>query len=138
MMKTMQLIGLCTVLAGTVSCTSPDSEITLGRYRVTYKASVESGQWFGNYTDRNGSSICVCIEPYQSDGWLHSFTTNEIPAELSFEVTSEFYPDSTVVDKPDVTASIYINGELLKTQTNSLSDGRTKVSIIQGTADIEL
>jgi len=109
------------------SCDKVGTEITLGEYRVTYKVGVERGLWYGNYLDGNGKSICVCEEPYQLDGWMHSHATKNLPDELSITVTSEYYADSSVVDKPDVTASIYLNGELLKTQTNSIADGKTKI-----------
>ena len=118
------------------SCSAPDEEITLGKYRITYKADVESGRWLGSYINSEGELICLCEAPYQLDGWLHRFTTNEIPAQLTFEVESEFYTDSTFVDKPDVTASIYINGELVETQTNALADGKTRVSVLNGIADV--
>ncbi len=62
----------------------------------------------------------------------------EIAAELSSEVTSEFCNDSTFLDKPDVTVSNYINGDLLKTQTNALADGKTKVSVFQGIANFDV
>jgi hypothetical protein len=124
------------LVTGLISCTTQDDEITLGKYRITYKANVESGLWFGSYTDSAGNSVCLCEQPYQLDGWLHSFATSEIPQELMFEVESEFYVDSTIVDKPDVTASIYINGELMKTRINALADGKTRVIVLNGIADI--
>ena len=133
-MKNIQLMVV--LVTGLISCTTQDDEITLGKYRITYKANVESGLWFGSYTDSAGNSVCLCEQPYQPDGWLHSFATNEIPQELMFEVESEFYVDSTIVDKPDVTASIYINGELMKTRTNTLADGKTRVIVLNGIADI--
>ena len=137
-MKTLKLSIVISVVTGLYSCTSPDEDLTLGKYRITYKAQVENGLWYGSYTDADEASICICEKPYQPDGWLHSFATNEIPAELTFEVTSEFFTDSTLVDKPDVTASIYLNGELLKTQTNALADGKTKVSVFQGISNYEV
>jgi len=121
-----QLLAGCFVF---LSCSSPDEEITVGKYRITYKAEVEDGLWFGSYKDADGNDICVCDEPYQQDGWIHSFATNDLPMNLIFEVTSEFYEDSLVIDKPDVTASIFINGELQETLTNSMADGRTRVTV---------
>lgn len=134
-MKTVQLKMILFGFTAMFSCTSPDEEITLGKYRITYKAQVESGLWYGNYTDIDGNEICVCDEPYQPDGWLHSFAANQIPPNLSFQVISEFFEDSLVVDKPDVTASIFVNGELLKSSTNSQGDGKTKVLVVDGVAD---
>jgi hypothetical protein len=134
-MKTTPGMMIIFGIVAMFSCTSPDEEITLGKYRITYKAQLESGLWYGNYTDADGNEICVCDEPYQPDDWLHSFTTNEIPDNLTFEVISEFFEDSLVVDKPDVTASIFVNGELLKSLTNSQGDGKTKVLVVDGVAD---
>lgn len=114
---------LCALL---YSCDQPDTEITFGEYRVTYKVNVERGLWFGNFIDGNGKSICVCEEPYQPDGWMHSYAMQDFPSELSITATSEYYADSSVVDKPDVTASIFLNGELLAT---SMFNGKTKAWI---------
>jgi hypothetical protein len=119
---------ICMLAVGLISCSDLSSEITLGEYRVTYRANVERGLWYGSYTDAQGNSICVCEAPLLPDGWMHSFATSELPTELSFVVTSEFYADSTVVDKPDVTGAIFLNGQLLISQTNLIGDGKTKVS----------
>ena len=127
----MRLLNICIIgmlAVGLISCSDLSSEITVGEYRITYQANVERGLWYGSYTDAQGKSICVCETPYQPDGWMHSFATSELPSELSFVVTSEFYADSTVVDKPDVTGAIFLNGELLISQTNLIGDGKTKVS----------
>lgn len=114
------------ILAGFFySCDKTETEISLGEYRLTYKVGVESGLWYGNYLDGNGKSICVCEEPYLLDGWMHSFATGNLPDELSITVTSEFYADSSVVDKPEVSASIFLNGELL---ASSSANGKIKVT----------
>ncbi len=126
----LKIIVAIIVIMEMQSCSSIDSELTLGEYRVTYEATVEKGLWYGNYTDGQGNSICVCEEPFQPDGWMHSFATSELPDELTFVVTSQFYADSTIIDKPDVSASIYMNGKLLKSETNAVADGKTKVSVI--------
>lgn len=128
-MRFLNRCTICMLAVGMISCSEFTSEITLGEYRITYRANVERGLWYGSYTDRQGNSICVCEEPYLSDGWMHSFATSELPSELSFVVTSEFYADSTVIDKPDVTGAIFLNGELLASQTNLIGDGKTKVSV---------
>lgn len=108
------------------SCSAFEEELTLGEHRIVYKVNTESGDWFGSYIDKNGETICLHEEPFQHGEWTHSFVTNTVPKELSIEASSELFSDSTIVNKPDVTASLYIDGELVETQTNSIADGKTE------------
>ena len=120
------LVILILIVGGALSsCSKFESEVSLGQHRITYKVSAESGLWYGKYLGRNGE-VCLCEAPYQPGEWTHSFATDNIPSDLYIQVTSEFFDDSTLVNKPDVTASIYINGELADIQTNSIADGKVE------------
>lgn len=107
------------------ACSRFETEISLGEYRITYEVETEYGDWYGSYLGSQGE-VCLCEEPFQASEWTHTFSTNEIPQNLFIEVTSEFHEDTTLVDKPDITASIFINGELIDIQTNSIDDGKTR------------
>ena len=85
----------------------------------------ESGDWFGSYINSQGELIYLDEESYQLSEWTYSFSVNEIPGELSIEATSELFNDSTVVNKPDITTSIFIDGELVVSKTNHLDDGKS-------------
>ncbi|MCK5207153.1 MAG: hypothetical protein KAQ79_04010 [Cyclobacteriaceae bacterium] len=119
---------LTIVMAGLLfSCSKFESEVSLGQYRITYKVATESGDWFGTYLGLY-EEICLCEEPYQPGDWAHAFTSSNIPNELSISATSELFDDIRIIDKPDVTVSIYINGELVGIETNSEADGKSVVS----------
>ncbi len=107
------------------SFSSCEEELSLGEHRFTYQVITESGDWFGSYINSHGELIYLNEEPYQLSEWTYSFSVNEIPSELFIEATSELFNDSTVVNKPDITTSIFIDGELVVSQTNHLDDGKT-------------
>ena len=109
------------------SCSKFDSEVSLGDYRITYQVVTENGEWFGSYIGVDGE-VCLCEAPYQNSEWSYIFTTNEIPSKLSLQATSEFFDETRMTDFPDVTVSIYINGDLKDIQTNSIADGKSEAS----------
>lgn len=110
------------------SCSNFESEVSLGTYRITYKVNTESGKWHGKYIGLN-EEVCLCEKPYQEGEWSYTFTSNSIPSILLIEATSEFFDDAETNDIPDITVSIYINGELNETQTNSIADGRSQATL---------
>ena len=107
------------------SCASFDEELSLGTHRITYIVNTESGTWFGSYIDKHGEVVSLQDRPFQLGEWTYSFVSDEIPGELFIEASSEFYDDDSVEDKPDVTTSIFIDGDLIDIQTNSIADGKT-------------
>lgn len=119
--------SLLVVLLIGSACSRFETEITLGQYRITYEVETEYGDWYGSYLGSTGE-VCICEEPYQAGEWTHTFSTNEIPQNLFIEATSELFEDTTIVNKPDITASIFINGELIDIQTNAIDDGKTRAT----------
>ena len=107
-----------------MSCSKFESEISLGEYRITYNVVTESDNWFGKFIGEEGE-VCLCEAPFQPSDWSYTFTTNRIPSKLQIEATSELFDETKMTDFPDITVSIYINGELKDIQTNSIADGKT-------------
>lgn len=120
-------ILMMTVAGLLCSCSKFESEVSIGQYRITYKVATESGTWYGTYLGLT-EEFCFCEKPYQPGDWTYTFTSNSIPEKLSISATSELFEDISVLDKPDVTVSIYINGELIAIETNSEADGKSAVS----------
>lgn len=120
-------IWICFLFMLFCSCSKFESEVSLGQYRITYRVVTESGDWFGTYLGLD-EEICLCEAPYQPGDWSYTFTSNNIPSKLSISATSELFDDSGIINKPDVTVSIYINGELMNIQTNSIADGKANAT----------
>ena len=123
-----RIISMTFVILSTSSCSRFESEISLGQYRITYEVETEYGDWFGTYLSSSGE-VCVCEESYQSSGWTHTFSSNQIPGNIFVEASSEYYEDTTRTDIPDITASIYVNGELIDRRVNYIADGKTRSTV---------
>jgi hypothetical protein len=120
------IISMCMIMC--FSCSNFEEELSLGEHKVTYMVLTESGDWFGQYIDKRGDTVRLHEEPFQHGEWTHSFVTHTLPDILFIEASSEQFPDSTILDKPDITASLYVDGELIETKTNSIMDGKTEAS----------
>lgn len=89
---------------------------------VKYEVLTESGDWFGEYINENGEKICFCEQPLPTHGWTYSFMVKKRPFTLHIDATtdnSQFGQPGA----PDVTANIYVNNELVVSNTSNWAPG---------------
>lgn len=88
---------------------------------VVYEVITTSGQWYGEYITETGEKQCVCTPPLAPSGWRYSFEVSSAPFDLHLDATSECCSDTP--DAPEVTTNIYIDGELVATNTSNWAPG---------------
>jgi hypothetical protein len=125
MKKFLLFFALCLPLAW--SCNSTDDinaqqRIANDEINVTYEVTTATGKWFGEYFDATGARIQTSpLE--QSSGWKYSFKVSKRPLDLMMHATSSCLCENT--PRPDVTVKVYINDQLVKTETNNWAKGVT-------------
>ncbi len=92
---------------------------------VIYEVITTSGQWYGGYVTETGEKQCVCTLPLDPSGWRHSFEISSAPFDLHLDATSACCSDTP--DAPDVTTNIYLDGELVATNTSNWAPGVASV-----------
>jgi len=117
-MKKIFLFLLTTVL---FAC---EDEPVARTYQVKYEVITTSGKWFGEYIIETGEKLCTCndTELLKPSGWTLSFEVRTAkPFELHIDGTTE--NDFGNPGAPDVTTNIYVNDELVATNTSNWSPG---------------
>jgi len=89
---------------------------------VKYEVLTESGDWYGEYINELGEKICFCEIPLPTNGWTYSFKVKERPFTLHIDATTD-NSLSGQAGAPDVTANIYVNNELVATNTSNWAPG---------------
>lgn len=111
-----------------LSCTESPIDLNPNAIKVRYEVIVESGTWLGSFVNEEGNEICLCQPPYQDSNWTYDFLTSDPPGVLMLSATSVEFDNPLVEEKPDITANIYIDGELVISGINQDEDGKTHVS----------
>ena len=101
-------------------CSRDDPEAS-DPVRIKYEVIVRSGNWYGEYIDETGEKACFCAQPLPGSGWTYSFEITEKPFILHIDATAEYNPGTP--DAPDVTTSIYVNNELVISNTSNWAPG---------------
>ena len=90
---------------------------------VKYEVVVAtSGNWFGEYIDEHGVKVCNCSQPLLPSGWTYSFRVNKKPFTLHLDASTDD-PLFGQPGAPDVTTNIYINNQLVATNTSNWAPG---------------
>jgi hypothetical protein len=111
-----------------LSCTESPIDVNPNAIKVRYEVIVESGTWLGSFVDEEGEDNCLCQPPYQDSNWTYDFLTSDPPGVLMLNATSSEFDNPLVEDKANITANIYVDGELVATSTNKDADGKTHVT----------
>lgn len=99
--------------------------------KVMYEVITSNNEnWHGEYINENNEKLCLCnsevFSPgdllFQASGWTYEFdVSSDSPFVLHIDAASI---SNDLVDV-DVTTNIYVNGELVATDTNRWADGAT-------------
>lgn len=99
-------------------------------YQVKYEVITSSGKWHGEYVTETGIKVCLCTaEQLGSTGWTYQFNVTKKPFTLHIDATTSESSFGTP-SAPDVTTNIYVNNELVNTNTNNWAKGVTSVDYI--------
>lgn len=92
--------------------------------KVTYEVITSGGaEWEGEFDDENGTRI-NSFEKFGllPSGWKYEFEPNVYPITVTIHGTAHCTTcagDSQRLDSEDLTVNLYINDELVQTQTNT-------------------
>ena len=121
-----KLIHLAVLIIGlTVSgCTKEEDDPTPD-FTVKYEVTTASGdKWYGEYINETGEKICLCTsQQLATSGWTYTFSA-KAPFVLHIDATAES-PFFGTENAPDVTTKIYVNGEVVATNTSRWAKGVT-------------
>ncbi len=113
-------IILLALFALMFACTKESSEVhTISL--VKYEVLTTEGNWYGEYISETGEKICFCTPPLPTSGWTYSFEVTDKPFTLHIDATAE--KDSALPDAPDVTTNIYVDNELVASNTSNWAPG---------------
>jgi hypothetical protein len=112
------IIALLSIVCLTISCTN-ESVLVQPTHEVKYEVNSGFADWLGGWTDENGTH-----EPkLNKNGWTITFTPPRLPFQLNCNAVA-MCPCGT--NLPDVTINLYVDGKLVKTETNNIAQGKTK------------
>jgi hypothetical protein len=114
------LLGYLFATAIMVSC-EDESEAKKQSYEVSYEVITASNGWFGEYIIETGEKVCHCSAPLLPSGWTYSFSVDKKPFVLHIDATVDGYTGQE--DTPDITTNIYVNNELVATNTSNWIKG---------------
>lgn len=112
------LLILIFIVSLLLSCNQEDENPST---QVKYEVITTSDGWFGEYIIETGEKICTCPTTILPSGWTYSFRVTEVPFTLHIDATSE--KNIGEVGAPDVTTNIYVNDELVATNTSNWAPG---------------
>jgi hypothetical protein len=100
---------------------------------VKYEVITSSGKWFGEYIDKTGVKICTCNQAQllEASGWTLVFRVTEKPFTLHVDATTDS-PLFGEAGAPDVTTNIYVNNELVATNTSNWAPGVASADVVIG------
>jgi hypothetical protein len=98
---------------------------------VTYEVITSSGTWFGEYFNdkqqrlytNDATSGVVFPQP---SGWKYTFKPAAFPFQMFCHATTTCQCSGTPTS-PDVTINFYVNGILVKSETNNWAKGVTTI-----------
>ncbi len=106
------------VLLAAFACEEDDDP---SGYQITYEVFSEVPNWYGEYTDKDGTKVCNCSTPLLSTDWTYSFRVSP-PFEAHIDATIG-EGESDTPDSPAITTNIYVNGELVASNTDNWAKG---------------
>jgi len=115
-------LAVITILLASFALSSCDEKDDPRRIQVRYEVVTTGNAWFGEYITVTGQKICNCSQPLLPSGWTHSFGVENTPFTLHIDATV----DGFVVGDPaapDITTRIYVDDELVSTNTNNWGKG---------------
>jgi len=119
-MKTINYVGFFVLIGIFGACKDESNKI---KAEVTYEVITASGRWFGEYINETGEKVCNCKPPLLSGDWKYTFKVfKPFVAHIDATTDSPLYNTSNA---PDVTTNIYVNKELVATNTSRWTKGAT-------------
>jgi hypothetical protein len=98
----------------------PEAETALA-----YEVVTSSGKWVGEYFDQSGARVPT--NPMeQPSGWRYEFKTSQRPFQMFLNANSSQITSGTAAS-PDVTINFYVDGQLVRTETNNWAKGVTTI-----------
>jgi hypothetical protein len=98
---------------------------------VTYEVITSSGTWFGEYFNDKQERLYThdvasgVVFP-QPSGWKYTFKPATLPFQMYCHATTTCQCSGTSTS-PDVTINFYVNGKLMKSETNNWAKGVTSI-----------
>ncbi len=115
-------VVLAMMVASCKSDVTPDANAETA---LAYEVITSSGKWFGEYFDQTGARVQTTpLE--QLSGWKYEFKTSQKPFQMFLNATSSM-PTFGTATSPDVTINFYVDGKLVKTETNNWAKGVTSI-----------
>jgi hypothetical protein len=94
-------------------------------YQVKYEVLTSSGKWHGEYITETEEKVCICTaEQLASSGWTYQFNVTKKPFVLHIDATTSEASFGTP-DAPDVITNIFVDNQLVSTNTNNWAKGVT-------------
>lgn len=97
---------------------------------ITYEVITSSGTWFGEYFNEKQERLYTSppggVFVAQASGWKFNFRPTFKPIQLYCHATSTCICSGTATS-PDVRVNIYVDGNLVATNTNNWAKGVTSV-----------
>ena len=112
-------IMLLVMVAVLMSCAKESEELELSAI-VKYEVLVAEGIWYGEYISETGEKICFCYPPFPESGWTYTFEVTKKPFTLHIDASAD---KNGLPDSPDVTTKIYIDDELVVSNTSNWAPG---------------
>jgi hypothetical protein len=116
--------SLCLLSFLLLSCGKESSFAPPANHEVKYEVITSSGEWFGEWLDENNNRSVITQPPMNKSGWTLTFTPKKYPFDLTCHATAECICHGTPTS-PDVTVNLYVDGKLVKTETNNFAKGVT-------------
>lgn len=91
-------------------------------FEITYEVVTTSGTWMGEYISESGEKLCFCNPPLPASGWKHTFVITKVPFTLHIDGSTDCICRGQA-GSPDVTTNIYVNEELVATNTSNWAPG---------------
>lgn len=107
-----------------LSCGKDNNNAPPINHEVKYEVTTSSGEWFGEWIDGSNKREVMTTPPWNKSGWSTTFVPTTYPIDLTCHATTTCICKSTS-SSPDVTVNVYVDGKLVKTETNNWSKGVT-------------
>jgi hypothetical protein len=106
------------------SCGKDNTAAPPTNHEVKYEVTTSSGEWVGEWIEGNNKRESMTTPPWNKSGWTLTFTPTIYPIDLTCVANTVCICKSTPTS-PDVTVNIYVDGKLVKTETNNWAKGVT-------------
>ena len=107
------------MVAAFTSCTKESEEPEFSAI-VKYEVLVAEGIWYGEYISEKDEKNCFCYPPFPESGWTYTFEVTKKPFTLHIDASAD---KNGLSDSPDVTTNIYVDDELVVSNTSNWAPG---------------